>query len=101
MDQSDELKLILYGLGENRMNKFLSVLVAGLIAGSLSINAFAVDAAKPAVVAASATSTATPAKAAANKAVTNKVAVKKDTGLKASVKKLFAPSAKKTDVKLK
>ena len=66
------------------MNKFLSVLVAGLIAGSLSVNAFAADAAKPV--------------ADASKAKTT-IAVKKDSALKTTVKKL-APSAKKTNLKL-
>ncbi len=92
--------LILYGLGEVSVSKFLSVLVTGLIASSLSISVFAADAAKP-VVAAVTTSAATTAKVATNKTATTKVAVKKDTGIKASVKKLLAPSAKKTDVKLK
>jgi hypothetical protein len=77
--------LILYALGEVSMNKFLSVLVAGLIAGSLSVSAFAADAAKPAVDAAKVKTT---------------VAVKKDSAIKTTVKKL-APNAKKTDLKLK
>ena len=77
--------LILYGLGEVSMNKFLSVLVAGLIAGSLSVSAFAADAAKPV--------------AAASKANTT-IAVKKDSALKATVKK-SAPNAHKTSLKLK
>jgi hypothetical protein len=81
------------------MNKYLSVLAAGLIAGSLSVSAFAADAAKPVVVPSA--STATTSKEAVNKAATHKVAAKKDTSLKASVKKLFAPSAKKADVKTK
>ena len=61
------------------MNKFLSALAVGLIAGSLSMGAFANDAAKPAE--------------AASKAPTASV-VKKDTGIKASLKKLL-PNAKK------
>ncbi len=69
------------------MNKFLSVLVTGLIAGSLSLNAFALDAAKPVVAA-----TKTQAKKV--------VAVKKDSSIKAAVKKAN-PSIKKTDVKPK
>ena len=71
------------------MKQFLSVLVAGLIAGSLSVSAFAADAAKPASA-----STAASGKAA-------QVVVKKDTGLKASVKKLFSSDSKKADVKPK
>jgi hypothetical protein len=70
------------------MNKFLSVLIAGLIAGSLSVSAFAADPAKP-------------AGASTEKAATQKVEAKKDTGLKASVKKLFSSDSKKTDSKLK
>ena len=66
------------------MNKFLSVLVAGLIAGSLSVSAFAADAAKPV--------------ASVSKAKTT-VAVKKHSALKTSVKKSL-PSAKKTSLKL-
>lgn len=79
------------------MNKFLSILVAGLFASSLSLSAFAVDAAKPVVAA---TPAATTAKVEASKVVTTKVAAKKDLGIKVAVKKL-APSAKKTDLKLK
>ena len=63
------------------MNKFLSALTVGLIAGSLSMGAFAYDAAKPAET----TSKATTEKA---------TVVKKDSGSKASLKKLV-PSAKK------
>ncbi len=61
------------------MNKFLSALTVGLIAGSISMGAMAADATKPAQ--------------AASKAPTANV-VKKDTGVKASLKKLL-PSAKK------
>jgi hypothetical protein len=71
------------------MNKFLSVLVAGLIAGSLSVNAFAEDAAKVAT-------TAKPAVAAVK--ATDVKTEKKETGIKASLKKLL-PSAKKTEAK--
>ena len=67
------------------MSKFLSVLVAGLIAGSLSVSAFAADSAKPEVDASKAKTT---------------VVVKKETGIKTTVKKL-APMAKSTDVKPK
>ena len=74
------------------MNKFLSVLIAGLITSSVSVGAFAADAAKPLVA---------PTSAAAEKTSAAKVAIKKDSGLKASVKKLAAPSSKKTDIKLK
>ena len=70
------------------MNKFLSVLVAGLIAGSLSVGAFAADPAKP-------------AGALAEKVAAQKVEAKKDTGLKASVKRLFSSDSKKADVKPK
>jgi hypothetical protein len=70
------------------MKQFLSVLVAGLIAGSLSVSAFAADPAKP-------------AGAATEKATTQKVEAKKDSGLKASVKKLFSTDSKKADAKLK
>jgi hypothetical protein len=73
------------------MNKFLSVLVAGLIAGSLSVSAFAADAAK-AVPAA----TAKPVVAAVK--TTDVKTEKKETGIKASLKKLL-PSAKKTEAK--
>lgn len=59
------------------MNKFLSALTVGLIAGSLSMGVMAADAAKP----------------APSKAPTATV-VKKDSGVKASLKKLL-PSAKK------
>lgn len=62
------------------MNKFLSVLAVGLVAGSLSAGAMAADAAKP-------------ADAAANKAPAASV-VKKDTGVKASLKKVL-PDTKK------
>jgi hypothetical protein len=79
------------------MNKFLSVLVSGLIAGSLSVSAFAADAAKPVLAA---TSAAPTAKVEASKVISTKVTAKKDSGIKAAVKKL-APSAKKTDLKLK
>ncbi|MBC7756768.1 MAG: hypothetical protein H7Z20_09075 [Bdellovibrio sp.] len=71
------------------MHKLLTALLAGAFAATLSICAFAADAAKPAV-------TAT-AKVEASKVAT----VKKDSGIKASVKKLATPSAKKVDVKLK
>ena len=74
------------------MNKFLSVLMAGLITSSLSAGAFAAEAMKPLVA---------PTSTTVEKATTSKVAIKKDSGLKASVKKLLAPSSKKTDVKLK
>lgn len=71
------------------MNKLLTALLAGVFAATLSVSAYAADAAKPAV---------TPtAKVEASKVV----AVKKDSGIKASLKKLAAPSTKKTDVKLK
>lgn len=62
------------------MNKILAVLAVGLVAGSLSAGAMAADAAKPADV------SATKAQAAS--------VVKKDTGIKASLKKLL-PSTKK------
>ena len=74
------------------MNKFLSVLIAGLITSSISIGAFAADAAKPLVASTS---------AVAEKATASKVVTKKNSGFKASMKKLLAPSSKKTDVKLK
>ena len=70
------------------MKQFLSVLVAGLIAGSLSVSAFAADSAKP-------------AGASTEKATTQKVEAKKDNSFKASVKKLFSSDSKKTDAKLK
>ena len=70
------------------MNKFISVLVAALFAGSLSLSAFAADPAKPTV-------------APTEKATAQKVETKKATGLKASVKKLFSSDSKKTDAKLK
>ena len=63
------------------MNKFLSALTVGLVASSLSMAAFAYDAAKP---------TEAASKVPAEKATV----VKKDTGIKASLKKLM-PSAKK------
>ena len=72
------------------MNKFLSVLVAGLIAGSLSVSTFAADAAK-AVPAAT-------AKPVAAVKTTDVKTEKKETGIKASLKKLL-PSAKKTETK--
>lgn len=75
------------------MNKFLSILVAGLFAASLSLSAFAADAAKPVVA-----ETAKPA-VADTKAKTT-IAAKKDSGIKTAVKKL-APSAKKTELKIK
>ena len=62
------------------MNKFLSVLVVGMLAGTLSAGAMATDAAKPTDVSASKASTAS--------------LVKKDTGVKASLKKGL-PSSKK------
>ena len=74
------------------MNKFLSVLIAGLITSSISAGAFAADAAKPVIA---------PASATVEKATASKVVTKKDAGLKASVKKLLAPSTKKTDIKVK
>jgi hypothetical protein len=74
------------------MNKFLSVLMAGLITSSISVGAFAADAAKPLVA---------PTSAVAEKATASKVVTKKDSSFKATVKKLLAPSSKKTDVKLK
>lgn len=80
------------------MNKFLSVLAVSLIAGTLSVSAFAAELAKSSTAPIASTTTA---KVEANKAVSSKVAAKKDTGIKASVKKLFSPSAKKTDLKLK
>ena len=67
------------------MKNFTSALVVGLIASSLSLSAFALDAAKPVVA-------DTKAKAT--------VSAKKDSGIKTAVKKL-APSAKKTDLKIK
>jgi hypothetical protein len=70
------------------MNKFLSILAAGLIAGGLGVSAFAADAAKPAGV-------------STEKAIAQKAETKKDTGLKASMKKLFSSDSKKTDAKLK
>ena len=73
------------------MKQFLSVLVAGLIAGSLSVSAFAADPAKPAGASTAVT----------EKATAQKVEAKKDTGLKASVKKLFSSDSKKADVKPK
>lgn len=75
------------------MNNFLSILVAGLFATSLSFSAFAADAAKPAVA-----ETAKPV-VADTKAKTT-IAAKKDSGIKTAVKKL-APSAKKTELKIK
>ena len=74
------------------MNKFLSLLIAGLITSSISVGAFAADAAKPLVA---------PTSATVEKAKASKVAIKKDSGFKASVEKLLAPSSKKTDLKLK
>ena len=71
------------------MSKLLTALLAGAFAATLSISAFAADAAKPAV-------TAT-AKVEASKVV----AVKKDSGIKASVKKLATPSTKKVAAKIK
>ena len=68
------------------MNKFLSVLMAGLITSSISVGAFAADPAKP-------------AGALAEKVAAQKVEAKKDTGLKASVKGLFSLDSKKADVK--
>ncbi len=62
------------------MNKILSVLAVGLVAGSLSVGAMAADVTKPADV------SATKAQAAS--------VVKKDTGIKASLKKML-PSTKK------
>ena len=62
------------------MNKFLSVLAVGLLAGTLSAGAMATDAAKPADV-------------SAGKAPAASV-VKKDAGHKVSLKKDI-PSAKK------
>ena len=62
------------------MNKILSVLAVGLVAGSLSVGAMAADAAKPADVSASKAPAAS--------------VVKKDAGHKASLKKDI-PSAKK------
>ena len=62
------------------MKQFLSVLAAGLIAGSLSMGAIAADAAKPAEATLTKKTVTTP--------------VKKDTGIKASLKKLL-PGAKK------
>ncbi len=79
------------------MNKYLSVLVTGLFLGSLSVSAFAVDTAKPVVATTASASKAAPTA----KVATSKVVAKKDTGIKATVKKLFAPDAKKTDLKLK
>jgi hypothetical protein len=63
------------------MNKFLSVLAVGLVAGSLSAGAMAADAAKP-------------ADASASKTPVASSAVKKDTGVKAPLKKVV-PEAKK------
>ncbi len=74
------------------MNKFLSILVAGLFATSLSFSAFAADAVKPVV--------AETAKPAADTKAKTTIAAKKDSGIKTAVKKL-APSAKKTELKIK
>lgn len=62
------------------MNKILSVLAVGLVAGSLSMSAMAADSAKPADVSASKAPTAS--------------VVKKDSSSKVSLKKGI-PSAKK------
>ena len=62
------------------MNKVLSVLAVGLVAGSLSAGAMAADVAKPADVSASKTQAAS--------------VVKKDTATKDTLKKLL-PSTKK------
>ena len=67
------------------MKNFTSALAVGLIASSLSLSAFALDAAKPVV---------------ANTKAKSTVSTKKDSGIKTAVKKL-APSAKKTDLKIK
>lgn len=72
------------------MNKFLSVLVAGLFAGSLSMTAFAADTAKPVLDGAKdKAKTAVVVKkedATARTDATSKTDVKKDTGIKASLK---------------
>ena len=83
------------------MNNFLSILVAGLFATSLSFSAFAADAAKPVVAETAKPVVAETAKpvVADTKAKTT-IAAKKDSGIKKAVKKL-APSAKKTELKLK
>lgn len=79
------------------MNKFLSVLIAGLFAGNLSVGAFAADAAKPVVDGAKdQAKTAVAVKkidATTKTEETSKTDVKKDTGIKASLKKLL-PHAK-------
>ena len=91
------------------MNKFTSILVAGLFATSLSLSAFAADAAKPAVAETAktvVTETAKPAVAETAKTVVADtkakatIAAKKDSGIKTAVKKL-APDAKKTELKIK
>ena len=75
------------------MNNFLSILVAGLFATSLSFSAFAADAAKPAVA-------ETAKSVVADTKAKTTIAAKKDSGIKTAVKKL-APSAKKTELKIK
>ena len=65
------------------MNKFLTALVTGLIAGSLSIGAFAADGVKPVKTPIVSVTTA---KVAANKAVNSSASNEKVTGIKASVK---------------
>ena len=91
------------------MNKFLSILVAGLFAASLSLSAFAADAAKPAVAETAKPAVAETAKpvvaetaksAVADTKAKTTIAAKKDSGIKTAVKKL-APSAKKTELKIK
>ncbi len=83
------------------MNKFLSILVAGLFAASLSLSAFAADAAKPAVAETAKPVVAETAKpAVADTKAKTTIAAKKDSGIKTAVKKL-APSAKKTELKIK
>ena len=63
------------------MNKIATVLIAGVIAGSLSISASALEMAKPATA-----SLATASKVQA----TQKVTTKKESGIKATVKKMLS-----------
>ena len=83
------------------MNKYLSILVAGLFAASLSLSAFAADAAKPAAADAAKPAVADASKpAVADTKAKTTIAEKKDPGIKTAVKKLV-PSAKTTELKLK
>jgi hypothetical protein len=72
-----------------------------MFAASLSASAFAADPAKPAAAPTASSAKVEANKTLASKVAPSKVAAKKDTGIKASVKKLFSPSTKKTDLKLK